>query len=417
MSSWLKGIFAVLVLAPALGAQEVEDGIRVPADPPARWWKGNLHTHSFWSDGDDFPEMIADWYRRHGYHFLALSDHNILSRGERWMSIEAANNRAKKDAFGRYVERFGESWVETRTVDGATEVRLKPLNEFRALFEEPNRFLMIEGEEITDRFESKPVHLNASNLAELVPPQGGSSVVEVMRNNVNAVLEQEERTGQKMIVHLNHPNFGYGIKAEELAEVVEERFYEVYNGHPSVNHRGDDEHPSVEEIWDIANTIRLRSLKAPPLYGLGTDDSHNYHGHQGATPGRGWIMVRARHLTPESIIEAIEAGDFYASSGVTLADVKYDVDARALEVTVQPVDGATYRIEFVGTRGSSGPVGEVFTAVEGSSARYELQGDQLYVRAVVTSSLPPKNPVFEDQKRKAWTQPVGWASRVEHRGE
>ena len=27
----------------------------------ARWWKGNLHTHSLWSDGDDYPEMIAGW--------------------------------------------------------------------------------------------------------------------------------------------------------------------------------------------------------------------------------------------------------------------------------------------------------------------------------------------------------------------
>ena len=25
-----------------------------------QWQKGNLHTHSFWSDGDDFPEMIID---------------------------------------------------------------------------------------------------------------------------------------------------------------------------------------------------------------------------------------------------------------------------------------------------------------------------------------------------------------------
>ena len=35
----------------------------VPADPRLRWWKGNIHTHSFWSDGNDFPEMIAEWYR------------------------------------------------------------------------------------------------------------------------------------------------------------------------------------------------------------------------------------------------------------------------------------------------------------------------------------------------------------------
>ena len=29
----------------------------------ARWWKGNLHTHSLWSDGNDFPDMIVAWYR------------------------------------------------------------------------------------------------------------------------------------------------------------------------------------------------------------------------------------------------------------------------------------------------------------------------------------------------------------------
>src|SRR5262245_12913999 len=53
-----------------------------------RYWKGNLHTHSLWSDGDDFPEMIADWYKRHGYQFLALSDHNRLSEGERWINLD-----------------------------------------------------------------------------------------------------------------------------------------------------------------------------------------------------------------------------------------------------------------------------------------------------------------------------------------
>ena len=32
-----------------------------------QWKKGNLHTHSFWSDGDDFPEMIIDWYKTNNY--------------------------------------------------------------------------------------------------------------------------------------------------------------------------------------------------------------------------------------------------------------------------------------------------------------------------------------------------------------
>ena len=28
-------------------------------EPETRWWKGNLHTHSLWSDGDDYPETIV----------------------------------------------------------------------------------------------------------------------------------------------------------------------------------------------------------------------------------------------------------------------------------------------------------------------------------------------------------------------
>ena len=46
-----------------------------PKVPDQNWQKGNLHTHSFWSDGDDFPEMIIQWYKDHDYQFIALSVH------------------------------------------------------------------------------------------------------------------------------------------------------------------------------------------------------------------------------------------------------------------------------------------------------------------------------------------------------
>ena len=44
--------------------------------------------------------------------------------------------------FERYRRRFGDSWVETRTVDGDLQVLLKPLGEFRALLEQPGRFML-----------------------------------------------------------------------------------------------------------------------------------------------------------------------------------------------------------------------------------------------------------------------------------
>ena len=141
--------------------------------------------------------------------------------------------------------------------------------------------------------------MNAANLQELIKPQGGDSVAEVIRRNVLAVLEQEKATGKPMLPHLNHPNFGYGVTAEDIAEVVQEQFFEVFNGHPGVNQEGNATHASIDRLWDIANTIRIAKLKAAPLYGVGTDDSHAYQSIgegplaiKRSEPGRGWVISR-----------------------------------------------------------------------------------------------------------------------------
>jgi len=41
-----------------------------------RWYRGNLHMHSFWSDGCDFPECVAAWFKEAGYHFIAFTEHD-----------------------------------------------------------------------------------------------------------------------------------------------------------------------------------------------------------------------------------------------------------------------------------------------------------------------------------------------------
>jgi hypothetical protein len=425
-------------LALACGSVRAE-GDAVPPHPEPRWWKGNLHTHSLWSDGDDFPEMIAEWYRTRDYNFLALSDHNVLSQGLRWMKAADIHKRGGDQVLKKYQDRFGPNWVETRGEAEALEVRLKPLDEFRALVEERGKFLMIPSEEISDRAEGVPVHINASNLRDRVEPLGGATVREAIENNLRNVEEQAKQAGREILAHLNHPNFGWAVTAEDLAHAVTERYFEVYNGHPGVNQPGDEYRPGIDRLWDIANTIRLAHLSAPPLYGIATDDSHSYHGKpNGARPGRGWQMVRATHLTPEHILKAIKAGDSYASSGVTLRDVRYDAGSKTLAVVIEPAAGATYVTEFIGTlreadtsstetinkegkppadksgkplrvsRTYSKDVGQVLARTSGTSAHYQLTGNELYVRAVVTSSEPPADPSFAGQKQQAWTQPVGW---------
>jgi hypothetical protein len=425
---WLLGTVILLCSAGAGTKAAAQDS--AAKAPAKRWYKGNLHTHSLWSDGNDFPELIAEWYRANGYHFLALSDHNILSRGEKWITADLPAKRENTVALERYLQRFGSSWVEIRERAGVREVRLKGLEEFRGMFEQPGEFLMVQAEEITDRFGALPVHINASNLIELIRPQGGKSIRETIANNLIAIEQQSQRAGRPILAHLNHPSFHYAITAEDLAFVVQEKFFEIYNGHPSVNQLGDATHANLERMWDIANTIRLGELKQPPLYGLATDDSHNYHSPRGASPGRGWVMVRARELTPESLIEAINAADFYASSGVVLDTVRFSTAPAELSLEIRAEPGVEYVTQFIGTpveydrantpvrdkdgneinatRRYSADVGQVFAEVKGVNPKYRLTGKELYVRAIVNSSKPHPNPSLDNQKEQAWTQPFGW---------
>ena len=440
----LLAVAAICLLAdPAVAAEPapaVAADDPVPPAPQPRWWKGNLHTHTFWSDGDDFPEMVAEWYRTHGYHFLALSDHNLLQQGRRFDKEAALVKKGGEGVVDRYVARFGADWVERRGIGADAEVRLKPLDEFRALVEERGRFILIPSEEISDTAEGVPVHMNATNIRDPLPAAGGRTVSETITANMRAVEAQAEKAGREILAHLNHPNFGWAVTAEDLAHAVLERHFEVHNGHPSVNQLGDAERPSIERIWDIANTIRLVALDAPPLYGIATDDSHHYHGRaDGARPGRGWTMVRAARLTPEHVIRALRAGDAYASTGVSLRSVAFDPATRRLRLEIEPDGDATFTTRFIGTlrgvdaagepidtgalseerrkalgrerRRFSEKIGEVLATAEGPVAEYDLGGDELYVRAVVTSSREPADPSWKGQKQQAWTQPVGWSLR------
>ena len=392
----------------------------------AKWWKGNLHTHTLWSDGDDYPEQIAKWYKDHGYHFLTLTDHNTLQTGERW--IDVMKSKGGPPAFAKYSKAWGRDWVQTRTREGRQEVRLRTLEEFRSHLEKPESFLMIKGEEITDRWKNAPVHMNATNLRELIKPQGGNSVLEVMQANMDQLLAQRKATGQPMFLHLNHPNFGWGVTAEDLMRVKGESFFEVYNGHPSVRNVGDKTHASTERMWDIINTRRLSELNMNILYGLATDDSHNYHGLAPgrSNSGRGWVMVRAAKLEPASLISAMESGNFYSSTGVTLKELTQTKKEIAISVALEK--GISYTIQFIGTRKGYDPknepytlvsgaklrvthrysddIGQVLATIKGPRAVYRLKGDEIFVRAKIISSKLQKNAITPNAHEMAWTQPI-----------
>ena len=367
-----------------------------------KWYKGNLHTHSFWSDGDDFPEMIMDWYKRHGYHFVALSEHNIIAEGEKWIGM--AEDTLYRNAFNRYLDKYGEDWVTYKEDSGRLSILLTPLDKYRTLFEEEEEFLIIPAEEITDKYEDKHLHLNATNLRSLIEPQHGQSVVEVLQNNINAVLEQRRITGQPMIVHINHPNFHYSISLKDMISLEGERFFEVFNGHPTVHNQGDSAHIGTEEMWDQVNIAYLDQGK-PLIYGLGTDDSHHYHrqGKDWSNAGRGWIMVNAAALDAKQLISALEKGDFYASTGVELSTYSYRKNT--ISIGIKEQEGSQYSIEFIGCK-KGDKVTQTLKKVDGTKARFTLDASHLFVRVRITSDRKHPNPIESFKYEMAWTQPV-----------
>ncbi|MCD6049287.1 MAG: hypothetical protein K0Q55_690 [Verrucomicrobia bacterium] len=392
----------------------------------ARWWKGNLHTHTLWSDGDDYPEMVGAWYKTNGWNFLMLTDHNVLAQGERWL---VATNRGGGKVLDKYIAAYGKDWVQQRTNDkGQPEVRLKTFEEFSQKLNTPSQFLMVPGEEISDKYKVAPVHINFTNPRKVLLPQGGDSVLEVIQRNFDAAAAQRAETGQPMYTHLNHPNFRWGVTAEEMMPVRGMKFFEVYNGHPSVYNEGDSTHAGLEKVWDICLAHRLTSLKLDVLYGLGTDDSHHYQDMAvgKSNSGRGWVMVRSHDLTINSLIAALEAGDFYASSGVTLKDVQRKGDELSLEIAAEV--GVEYTIEFIGTKRGFDPksepvraangealrvtrrysddIGKVFSTVKGTKATYKLQADDIYVRARISSTKVKANPYRAGEFEQAWVQPL-----------
>ncbi len=302
-------------------------------DPALRWYKGNTHTHTLNSDGDSSPDDVVKWYRAHGYHFLVLTDHNVLTR------VDALN----------------------------------------ALHGLDERFLVIQGEEVTDRFGDHLIHVNGLAVDRLVPPQGGTSVVDVLQRNVDAIRAANG------VPHINHPNFRWALTAEQIEQVRNNKLFEIWNGHPQVNNLGGSGVPGLEEVWDsiLSNGVLL--------YGLAVDDAHVFkrpEDRNAARPGQGWVHVRTSALTSDAILAAMERGDFYSSTGVELSD--YRVNADSMTVAIRAATWSGYRVQFIG-RG-----GRVLSEVTTNPATYRFRGDEGYVRA----------RVLEANGLMAWTQPV-----------
>jgi hypothetical protein len=316
------------------------------------WYRGNTHTHSANSDGDSPPDSLARWYRDHGYSFLFITDHEKI------------------------------------TDPG-------PLN---ARFATPN-FLLIRGEEVTQRIADpthadtrRQAHVTALGLERVVLPQGergiatGITMADGYAKNIAAIRAAGG------IPQVNHPNWRWSVRLSDVVNLPDSTLFEIANAHVTVNNAGSPNAdgrvvPSAEALWDSLLT------RGKVLFAVGDDDAHSFKlqdadDYELTRPGRSWIMVRAETLSAPAILGAIRRGDFYASTGVTIADLVMNKKQFRLTLSRPKTDDRQFVTEFVG-RG-----GKVLATVPGLTAEYSVRGNEGYVRARVTDS----------NGRRAWTQ-------------
>jgi len=272
----LKGTFGNSA-TPMLNAQ-------LSGDPGAvRWLKGQLHVHSANSgDSKTAPEQVAKWYAQHGYDFIVFTDHNHIT------SLPPVD--------GMLALPGVEITQNLDTCEPPPPQGMQCLLHVNALFVDPSR-----------EVELKPLKSAARE--------------DVYGRAIDAAKEMGG------IAQVNHPNFHYGADAALLVKLAARgaRLVEIANEAVDSNNEGDASHPSTEALWDAALDAGAR------LYGTATDDAHHYYdadevrakGETAFTGDRGFVMVHARK-TPQDIREAIERGEFYASTGLVLSGAGHD---------------------------------------------------------------------------------------------
>jgi len=303
-----------------------------------RWLKGNLHTHTTNSDGDESPEHVAEWYHENGYDWLCLSDHNHLT------ILEGTDAEQAK-------------WP-----------------------------LLVRGEEVTSRNTDGPVHVNGYGVNELVEASESTDIVTVMRENVEGIIAAGG------MASINHPNFRWAFDDGAMLQVEGYKFMEVFNGHPETHNAGGGGRASTDGIWD-----RLLS-NGRRVWGIAVDDAHHYTGEFNANrsnPGRGWIQVKAANLAQQDIFEAMSDGEFYASTGVNIGDMASN--EREIKIDIDPETSPKDGIQAKYTTLFTGMNGRLLHESTSNSPSYRPSRLDGYVRATVYSSRGTRawtQPVF-----------------------
>ena len=264
----------------------------------AKQFKASLHTHTTLSDGSKTPEEMKAFYKEHGYNILAITDHGKL-----------IDHSALDDEDFIMITAV-EFWV------GGGGLKLADTDIDRAM--EFNLFAKDQHNTSLEPFKEMPKTYSYEYM--------------------QFVIDTANKNG--FLVCLNHP--GCSFINTEFARRFDGVFaMEVYNRDAILCGVTEGGTPMYNEM--------LRHGK--PWCCIASDDAHGFPSN--AVPARGFVMISADELKYDKIMAALEAGNFYASSGPVIEELYIE-------------DGMAYLkcspIKFVGMETNGRPRGGAKTA-------------------------------------------------------
>ncbi|MBR6790132.1 MAG: hypothetical protein IKM31_04620 [Oscillospiraceae bacterium] len=307
------------------------------------FYKANLHCHSTDSDGEFTPAELIAGYKKAGYSILCLSEHDKfitredLCTGD-FLLLNGLEVTGKKNdpTAGRFVHM------------GAI-ARSRDITSIPALPEYP----------ACDSDDAEYTAL-VNKMAADFEAAGFLTIYNHMRWSMENETDLAGYTGfSGMEIH-NYFSELMGIEDWNFAPFLEQ----IRRGRKLLAFMGDDNH----------NRLQWPGMS---LYGLDRWD----------TSFGAWIVVRCDELTYESVMAAIEQGDFYCSNGPEISEAY--IEDNVLHVFCSPARNIT--VATAGRRGKCNfdRNGAMTHGV------FELTGNEEFVIVTVTDA----------RGRRAVTQP------------
>jgi len=174
-------------------------------------------------------------------------------------------------------------------------------------------------------------------------------------------------------VAIAHPHWS-GLSEADARSITAAHAVEIYNHGCVVDNDRGEGFLTLEHLLNRSRHLNL----------IATDDAHfNIPDHFG-----GWVMVKAEENSPEALLAALKAGEYYASTGPQITDIRIYNDS----VEVDCSSAVTIILQGQGTSM------ETLHGVSMTTARLsrELLADSPWIRVTV----------IDRAGKRAWSNPV-----------